>query len=275
VSRAPDTDVWLVLHVPNTGGETLRDELDRQLVRGRSHVRVGNDRGSSLKQVTVAGDPHPNRLFDEPQELLGAFAGFDRDALDQVRALSGHPVGLALSELFPERPVRSLVFVRRPVDRIVSHYNYAAGHRASAGLGHLDFELWYANQPSNFQMRYLAQRLMVDPTLNAVLEGLAALTVVGRTERLDDLLPLLFAAMDLDPPGDGRSNVAGRDHDRLFDPDAARRARLAEENALDMMLYSCVAELEPLGVARLEGLARRRRPDRDVAPAPSPPEASR
>ena len=92
--------------MPKTGGTTILDNLGRHLQRDRDflHLRTPNA-------------PQRQTKFERVEAL-------DPVSRKQLLAITGHPVSRRYVELFPNRPVREVVFVREPAARIVSHYNF-------------------------------------------------------------------------------------------------------------------------------------------------------
>jgi len=165
-----------------------------------------------------------------------------RDQADRVRAyLSRSRIAVihghfrASKYLFLDAP--TIAWVRDPVERVVSAYHYCRRHAdprnrltmaVQGGLSLLDF----AASPGmrNLQCRYLDVPL-------------ARLTFVGRTERFAEDLERLCALTGL-PPGEPPIENANPDRRAArYALTSAVRARIAELNEDDALLYGRVQEL--------------------------------
>lgn len=222
------TPLWLLYHVPKTGGQTIRDHLTKYWRRGIDFDHLGRwDRAAPLS-------------IDDIERL----APTERD---ELRLLSGHPVNRELTKLFPGRTVRELVMIRDPARRTISHYNFSMTMRTRRGEPVVSFEEFVENLGVDFMTRFLARRVGHQQrirALDAVLYELSQFWLVVRTEQLDTFLPMLLDDLGLPPVVPERTNVTGSTIDRYIDPEPQLLAELRERNPCDMMLYRAVEHLE-------------------------------
>lgn len=110
---AANHETLLFLHLPKSGGTTLRHVLERQFPPGRSLQAYPTPESHA---ATRAG-----RLVLPP-----ALAELTPEERSRFGLVSGH-FSYGIHEAFA-RPCRYLTFVRRPVDRVVSLYHHARLH---------------------------------------------------------------------------------------------------------------------------------------------------
>jgi len=244
--------LYYLYHVPKTGGQTIRDHLDANLVRGRDFLHLGRwDQGREL-------------TFDDVEALTAEQRG-------ALRSIGGHPLTRPYKELFPDRVVREVVFVREPASRIVSHYNFNATMTARRGNPVPSFDEFRAGQPPNPMTKFLKKTFEIPSgpsVLSEVLAVLADLWMVGTTESLDLLAPTLFERLGIGSSVPSRSNVSGGMIDRhlALTPDLADELR--DEAALDLMLYEACRRFERSTMERLSIVAERG-PRRPIGFAPT------
>ena len=234
--------LWLIYHIPKTGGQTIRDRLAEQLEHGVDYVHLGKW----------------FREADLGYEDLAAMSPTERE---KIRVLSGHPVSRDMAKLFPGRPIREVVIVREPADRLVSLYNFRPVMRERRGQPEIGFDEFIDATEPNPMTAFLARRFGCQTRaqqLDDVLHELTSIWLVGRTERLDDLLPLMLAGMGLSVSDRSRSNVTGVDITRRMSITHEIREQLRARHPLDVILYDVAARLEQLSVERLTAAMRGR-----------------
>jgi hypothetical protein len=227
------SEVWLLYHVPKTGGQTIRDAIAAQVGHGDQFLYLGRwDAASDVVEAAqVAGLPDHRR--------------------DRLRFVAGHTVDHGLADLFAPRRVREIVLLRDPAERIVSHYNFFVTRPERATRPTIGFEEWYERlHRRDFSVKWLAQRFGTKNNLDSVAERLSTCTFVARTPKLSHALPILLEAMGLRPEVPPRSNVTGVHHAQILALDGALRDRLARENPGDSMLYRMARTLERLSLER-------------------------
>jgi Galactose-3-O-sulfotransferase len=187
-------DLLAHVHVMKTGGQTTCDIL-RQSFPGR-HCDI------QAEWVVTRADIDLARRF-----------------YPRLRSISSHMVR-PTDELVAEFPrIRFFVFLRDPVKRCVSHYQY----RRSKGETS-DFEPWLAGC-ANYQVRFLCRTSGILDPCGGVADGNHAIELlernvgfVGLQERFDESLVLLRRWVD-DPDLD----IAYRSRNVASAPDTSRQ----------------------------------------------------
>jgi hypothetical protein len=227
--------IWFFYHLPKTGGQTIRD-----------HLYAGLGSESYL---------HLGRWYRDRSLGFDDVAAMSADQLERLRAIGGHPLTVKFHSLFADRSKREIVVVREPAARIVSHYNFSSTQRERRSELPLDFEEFLTSQ-TNLQTKRLVNHFGLLPRsrrlLDKVLYRLTRCAFVGRTDNLDQTLPLLFGAIGISSEVKGRSNVTGENINRYVELTPSLSARLQAENPLDVMLYSAVGRLQDASVSRLQ-----------------------
>ena len=235
----PVPPLLVFLHIPKTAGTTMRRILARQY--GPAAVRI----------LDESRDPQAVRRFADLPEREGL----------RVRAVAGH-MGYGLHELVA-RPVRYLVFLRDPVERIVSHYYYVMrtpDHRfhddANAlGLGDFVRKLPESELVNDGQVKWLTREAVTGRSLAGDADPLEVASrhlstaVVGLAERFDESLLLMQSDLRWKTPYYVKENVT-RDRPRGAALSADDRRTIEEANARDLELYREAARAFDDRVAR-------------------------
>lgn len=260
----------IFLHLPKTGGTTLRDVVVRQF-RGQRAFR-----------------------FDGSGRERAHFAGLSQAERDSFPLIEGHLYYGVHSQL--TRPAHYITMLRDPVERVLSYYWFVLrtpshyAHARFTELRTLREAIEQTRNPEldNFQVRLLSGASsigvpkggMTRAMLEAAKANLSGFAVVGLTERFEESLALLavrFGWRDLVYHRFKRANNRPAAAD--LDPETVRLVRRA--NGLDAELYDHGRAIFDEQVARsgvafdraLEALRRDQR-DREAAGHATPPEPS-
>lgn len=185
--------LWIFFHIPKCGGTTFKAHVERHLAIEETFFEFSN----WGRQYRAA---------------RGLPRFIERSAEERARAevLAGHRLIYGAHKFVPgAREPRYFTVLRDPAERCVSLYNF----RWSRGQAPDDFETWYRDwyriEQSDYQTRYLAGRLAVDPLpadparLRALAqELLERCWFVTTTDRWSEGLDFLCAEMGL--PADWR-----------------------------------------------------------------------
>ena len=238
---------FLYVHVPKTGGVSLRTVLDSSFAAG---------------EILHVVD-------------TGGFAGTPRESLARYRFIHGH---FTLDQIAHLDGFVRIVTLRDPIERCLSIYDFwraqdpdaphwPAGSRKQIAAAktlplaelctHPDHEI--AAPFNDFQARLLSGHLalhlpMTERHLERALALLATIDFIALTADLDLATLLLCFRFGLYPPDvPTRLNVS---RDRI-DPSAELRAVLAAHNTFDQRLIDVLAAR---GAVRLAGLDERELP---------------
>lgn len=198
-----------------------------------------------------------------------AIATYDLDDFRRLRrlcpfmqAIGGHAVTL-WSGLHEARPVRYFAFLREPVARMASHYQF---HRATVP-GPLDLDGWCRwHEPRELQAKYFSR----DGDPQAAIAAIERHGVfVGLLERFDESLLMLrrLAAPELNPAYRRENTAGANDLARQLLADPGTRARLAALVEGEQELYAWVRDelfprqVEAYGAAALAADLERFRAD--------------
>jgi hypothetical protein len=235
------------VHVPRTGGESVRQALAAGYARPKSAGNVLVDpAGSEAKLQAIA-----TRM-----ESRGP------------RVVEGHaPLGLFRRHLPPE--TRYVTLLRDPVESVLSHHR-ASAHGRKIRRGSL--EAWLAQRPAeddNLATRFLwggdsVLGELPPDALERAKENLAGFTFVGLTDYLDESIIVLGRLLGIDVIPDDRKDTT---QDRPANGEASLelRALIEERNALDVELYRFAREqfkrtAAEVGDFDLDAIDLRRRP---------------
>ena len=253
MSAAPP--IYIMHHIPKTGGVSIRNWLIRHLGLHRGLVHYG-----------VAGE-----LFCM-QRHLPFLEQMTPAQLHNVRVVMGHYVTGATAELFPGRKVCRIIILREPVERLISQYNHAM-HFWCIGMGRprIDFYQWFethavekydykdamrsqgltpeiafqsqASLGPNYMARFIAQNFETRdwPLLEGnefaakINELLESFWLVGLTERLGALATALGRALGI--PADVAHDNRRQDRKVYLEPSEELRQFIREHNQTDCLVY--------------------------------------
>lgn len=241
-------DSVFFLHLPKTGGTTMRRILDREY-RNAPRYEIGED---------VTGD-------------IRRFRARQWDAGDAPKLVQGH-MSYGLHEFVPGRSTY-VTLLRDPLRRALSDYHYVTStpthpiYEHVKDLGLIEyFESGITGQLSNGMVRLLSgnhlpddigvpsKRTMERADLELAQRHLDQhFAAAGLLERFDETLLLFRRRLGWAWPFYMKENVTRRGY-RIQDIDAAELERIRELNDLDLELYESVEALFQRAVAA-EGAA--------------------
>ena len=237
-------EVFVIFHVPKTGGISINHLLNEKLTRGVDFIDFG--------QVGAEDDAEHGRLPIEKRT---------REERAKVRVISGHEVFMRTERLFPDRIPRRITFLRKPASRIVSAFNYETSDAADFTRWDetTPFETWYRHQERDVMTKFLAKRVIGSRLGVALAQGqrfaryplqrgagswvfdrvqaaLRQFWFVGCTESLSSDMPKIARRMGIEG-GVEKRNATGRNFSRRLELTPELEARLAEDNRFDTQLY--------------------------------------
>ena len=220
--------LYIFLHLEKTGGTTFNGHLYHHMRFDEEFVHLG-PLGNDYREKRDL--PHPREK--SPEEF------------ERVRVIGGHNTNYKGREKqIIDRELRYIIFLRDPVDRILSFYNFQRSTEID-----LSFKEWYKGFPENHMTSFLYNQLGVKD-IKGLVEKLKAFWYIGLTETLDNDLQYLFKKLGV-PTDYINRRVAGESKnstsDLEFDTERkicprfkitkAHRNKIAMDHALDYELY--------------------------------------
>lgn len=238
-------ELFLFVHLPKTGGQTLRNCFIKHLEFHRSFIHLGPHGEQKANELGLAP-------FDQRPEKERALA----------RVILGHGITARTHELVPGKVPRYVIFLREPAELLVSLYNFQMHFNRPPGAAIVPFDQWYAEKRArNYSIQwFLYQFLQIETSVDlAALRGInAALEnfwFVGCSEYLDRDAPLLLRRIGV-PADLQRTNVGGVRYPKFMTLDESLRKRLMADNELDYQLYRHWRDRLAGSVARIQAEAR-------------------
>ncbi|MBS3086409.1 sulfotransferase family 2 domain-containing protein [Candidatus Pacearchaeota archaeon] len=127
-----DKVLWIFLHPPRTGGNTIIETL--------------------LKK------------FPREEIFMASLARYKLDTEEfkpkKVRFMLGHATYYGIHKLVPDKEPRYFIVLRDPAERLISHYNA----KMEKEMKKISFDAWYKNQIKNEMVHVLDLKLKGSPS---------------------------------------------------------------------------------------------------------------
>lgn len=221
----PDQPLLVFLHVPKTGGSTLRNVL--------------------LDQYGPRATAFADHERQDTPPAADAFLSLGPDRFRRLEAVGGHfPYGIHESL---GRPARYVTLLRDPIARVISNYFHDYRRRGPGRPGLTLAESLERPNHHNLQTRMLGSRLHWDAVVadDAVLarakQNLAGFASVGLVERFDQSVMLMRTALGWSWPFYVRHNANPVPVSVSELPSGLLKS-IVERNAYDMELYRWALE---------------------------------
>lgn len=226
---AKESLVYVFPHIPKTAGSSVAHHF-REFLNGRgefAHVRHEADAAGIRR------------------DQLMPFQWRDAELRARTRVIFGHGVKRRHRLLVPGKSAREIITLREPADRMVSHYNFWMHIHERRGLPIITFDEWYANEPRNYQVFWIAQNyleldhwLYPEENLYDIVDAtLEEFWMVSTLETFTRDMQVLMKELDL-PEISERKNVGGGVRfKKLVSLTDDLRARLRAENVTEYRLY--------------------------------------
>lgn len=227
-------DLHVILHIPKTGGQSIRFHLQRNLRFDSEYVHIG---------------PYGRRHASE----TGVLPWEERSDAERAhaRVLHGHHLTSKSHLLVPEpRVVKYAGLLRDPASRMVSHYNFNVELKwVRKGQEAPDWAWWYRGQKRNYVCRWIKETFLGLPfdesqpdealfaEITGVLEGFWLLATLPH---FDTFVTRLYADIGVPPPTPRRVNVAGRAYPARVVLDDAISAAISRDHPVDCAVYDWV-----------------------------------
>lgn len=244
----PDDPKVLFLHLPKTGGLTLREIIVGHYRRREvliPRAPESQDRTSSRRYIEYLNGEAP-LTPGRPRNIryLEVLGSLSREEVRQLRVVMGH-FWFGIHVALPA-PAEYLTVIRDPVDRVLSMYH----HRATRHGLRLSVEEYIRSERdlymNNDQVRRLANTDSGDARVRPCTEETYAralrhldehFAVVGTTDRYDELIVALRAKYGWARRGYARQNVSGR-RPRREDLSSQALTILRRHNQYDLELHA-------------------------------------
>lgn len=116
----PTNSLYIFFHVPKCAGTTFTTHLGHDFKKDN---RVSICYGNGIPNLQIGAD-------DEVEPYL---KNLTREKKNEILAIYGHHVFNRIHKFFDERQCRYITFLRDPIERVVSHYNFMIGQSKNEG----------------------------------------------------------------------------------------------------------------------------------------------
>lgn len=218
--------LYLFFHLAKTGGTTFVGHLYNHLKVDEELFDLG-PHGEDYRKLNNR-PPLEERTLEERQHM---------------KIVAGHLVYWHTQDLFPDREIRNILFLREPIKRVISHYTYDSTQEPES------FSHWYSRWIPNQMTVYLKEHLE-ESDIDGVLEKLKVFWHIGLQEELDKSLTQLYSELGVPTEyvnrrvsGEKYENNtesgydAGRTFKAKYQPTPRELAMIEYDHQLDIMLY--------------------------------------
>lgn len=224
MNATPDV-IYIFLHIPKSAGTTFRHHIENNFAADEILALYNTDEGRMKRD-----------------DVFAKVAALAPEQRRRLRVVYGHEVHYGIHELF-DRPARYVTFLRDPIDKTISFYNY----RMQQGIRkkQIDetrlpsFEEWLRGSPGMHdgmlgdlvKYGFADGHDVSEPALQAVM---GKFYFVGTTENFDEDAMFLYHEM-----GIRRFFRDQNKSQRFLSPEDVERAKplIAEKTPLDRKLY--------------------------------------
>jgi hypothetical protein len=226
-------NLHIVMHVPKTGGQTLRDHLRAKLVFHSEFIHLGPYGESRAKQLGLS--PWEERPAEERAK---------------ARVILGHKANITTKDLVPgARVAKYCGMLRDPAARMVSHFNFNVEYKwVRAGKDAPAWDWWYRGQKRNFMCRWIKEQFALES-----MEGLSdealfddvtrlfeTFWLLGVVEHFDAFADALFADIGIESVRNSRVNAAGEDYPRRAHVTPEVTETVYRDHPVDKAVYDWV-----------------------------------
>lgn len=235
--------LYIFLHIPKTGGQTLRDHFIKHLTLHDDFIHLG-----------------PLGENDAEAKGLAPFAQRDEATRRRARVIFGHNVYNGVHALVPGKEPRYVTFLRHPAERIVSDYNFQMEMRRRENRKEISFESFYRRGGKNYVIRWICNHflgygnnyvirwisklfLRMDSRGHSARKAffmtdraLRKFWLVGSTDRLESCVAPLLSDLGI-PTELERSNITGRDFPKTLHLSDKLRRMIEANNPWDIKLF--------------------------------------
>jgi len=219
-------DLFVFVHIPKTGGQTLRNHFIKHLTFHEEFIHLG-----------------PYGIADAERRGLPPFEQRPVEMRRRARVLLGHYVTHETHTLVEDKTPVHITFLREPAEMLVSYYNFEMEKTAAHDQPRPPFDEWYGKRRGDVMTSWLHTEFMgrpwapVNETLwREVVETLDQFWFVGATEFLTEDAPYLLERIGV-PTDVEPANVAGVHYPRTLSLSPELRERLNAESSFDWRLY--------------------------------------
>ncbi len=200
--KKQDNVLYIFLHVMKCAGTTLREHILKNL------------RDDEILLVYRNEPPY----LSKKGEIEKYIKSITKKQREKIKVLFGHRIYYNLDKLFPNRKIRYITFLRNPVDRSISHYNWDRMRYPTLpkyrrviifpkGKRDLSFKSWFGNwmgeikkenmKMSNFMFRFLFRSFFDTPlkerdinqtSMEKIKKILDKFYFIGLAKNLEDFL---------------------------------------------------------------------------------------
>lgn len=230
--------IYIFLHIPKCAGSTLIRDINK-----------------SLKPEEYLGLYFTPDGFKEKGDILRHLASISEEDKNKIKFIYGHNVFYGIHHFFKKK-CRYVTFLRNPISRLVSHYNYCrTDYDNNSKRGHtpkvvdenqniIDFDTFVEKNEilsnfitkflvNNFDGYYLNKPLSIKD-LNRAKEILSRFYFVGDTDFFDNQVKFLYYHFKA-TIGDYRENVSTIYYSIKSED---KRKELESKNKIDIELFS-------------------------------------
>lgn len=213
------TPLYIIPHIPKTGGYALKINLSRVLLP-YVEVHIPN------------GEEEFNKI---------PLSEMSQDQLNRIRVIIGHNINTETSQFFNNREVRYITFLRDPISRMISHYNFDMSHYYKEDI---PIDTWFnETEHANYMVKWLSTNFLkqnfvdLEEIYSSVNSSLKKFHIVGLTEEMDLFCDIFFKELGVEYSYI-HTHVSGKDYRKVIDISQIDSAKYEMHHLIDYKLYN-------------------------------------
>ena len=122
---AGDEPLYIFIHIPKCGGTSILGHFRKHLSPAELLIIYSNSNDELKNFYGPDTNKAPKDYFEDHDGVKEYLASLSPSQKNTLKMIAGHHAFYGIHTYFPDRDVRYFTFARTPLERTISHYNFA------------------------------------------------------------------------------------------------------------------------------------------------------